>query len=425
MADSMLAKVAIFYPTDPVGHVPSGIDSVIRGILKWAPPDLHYTLFGATSDPAARPVGREYALPFAGDNARFVPLTAVNAIGRRGAVPLTVRYMQALRGRIGDGSCAGFDVLDFHRIEPLLLFRADRRPKNIIVHQDMSVLREKNCDIMWRHAPWLYEWIERRLFSSLNHIFAVRQSAVDRYGKMYPELAARISFLPTWVDNTTFTPPRDSTERAQARERLRSRLGVNDSATRVLASVGRLDKQKDPLLLLEALAKAAAEGANLHVAMIGDGVLRANVERACVSLGLGSRVSLMGVQPPAEIAEVLRGSDLFVLSSAYEGMPIAVLEALSTGLPVVSTRVGEVSLVIQNGLSGWISEERTAQSLANAICMALADLDSMTGGPCETAVTPYFPEKILSLLYSNHRSQAVPKTGLERSRTLSRYTCTR
>jgi len=68
-----VARIGIFYHTDPVGSVPSGIDSFIRGILQWAPPDLDYTLFGASSDTAARPLGQESVLRIGDRVARFVP----------------------------------------------------------------------------------------------------------------------------------------------------------------------------------------------------------------------------------------------------------------------------------------------------------------------------------------------------------------
>jgi hypothetical protein len=64
-----MAEIAIFQPTDPASHVPGGIDSAIRGILKWAPPDLEYALFGATSDARVRHLGRDAPLPFDGANA--------------------------------------------------------------------------------------------------------------------------------------------------------------------------------------------------------------------------------------------------------------------------------------------------------------------------------------------------------------------
>jgi len=67
---------------------------------------------------------------------------------------------------------------------------------------------------------------------------------------------------------------------------------------------------------------------------------------------------------------------------------VAVLEALATGLPVASTNVGEVPLVVRNGISGQISGARTAVALADAICTALGQLPSMAGEPCERAIAP-------------------------------------
>ena len=410
-----MARVAIFYPTDPASHVPSGgIDSVIRGILEGAPPDLEYTLFGATSDAAARPVGRAWSLPAAARSARLIPLTQVDVGARRGIVPLTVRYMQALHRSIRTGACAEFDILDFHRIEPLWLFRSDRRPKNVVMHQDMTVIRDKNCDIMWRHAPWLYEWIERRLVADVSHMFCVRRTAVERYRALYRDSPERFSFLPTWVDAATFAPPADAAARARASASLRARLGLTDPSARVIVSVGRLDRQKDPELLLQALHEVALTAPHVHLAMIGDGVLRPAVERARDALGLAARVTLLGVQPPAAIAEVLRGADLFAMSSAYEGMPIALLEALSTGLPVVSTSVGEVPTLVTSGVNGCISQDRTPRALAEALLGALSRADAMMGEPCERAAEPYTPKKVLELIYGVHRAQAAAKRQAEK-----------
>jgi glycosyltransferase involved in cell wall biosynthesis len=401
-----MAKIAILHPSDPAGHVPSGIDGIIRGILQWAPPDLEYTLLGATTDQRARPVGSEAVLPLGNRNVRFLPLVIMDAKARHSAVPLVVRYMWALSRHARGNNLAAFNILDFHRIEPVWLFRRDDRPKNMIVHQDMSVLRDKNCDIMWRHAPWLYERIESSLFRHVDHIFAVRQTAVSRYRNLYPDLANRFSFIPTWVDTSVFSAPKNFDERARARANLRSALGIGKTANRILVYVGRLDKQKDPLLLLRAFCEAVRQQDDLHLVVIGDGDLRQQVEAARKELVIENRVSLLGVKRPSEIVQVLHGSNLFVLSSAYEGMPIAVLEALATGLPVASTNVGEVPLVVRNGVSGQISAERSAGALATAICTALGQSESMTGEPCETSVASYRPEKVLSLLYENHRRQA-------------------
>lgn len=411
-AGSRISRIAILYPTDPAGHVPSGIDSFIRGILKWAPADLEYTLIGATSDNRARPIGAEVAVRTGERVSRFIPVASVDPSGTRQRLPLTVRYMHGLSRLARSGKLAAYNVLDFHRIEPLWLFRRDVRPKNVTLHQDMTVIRDKSSDIMWRHAPWLYERVERRLLASVQRIFSVRQSAVDRYKALYPAIANRFAFIPTWVDSDVFKPEHDPSGAARDREALLCRTGAPAGA-KILVFVGRLDSQKDPLLLLAAFEQARRSRPELHLVMVGDGNLREVVERTISTMGLHGHVTLTGVLPAVRIAAVLRASDMFALSSAYEGMPIAVLEALAVGLPVVTTDVGEIRRVVIDGTSGFVSQSRSTADLAAAIIHAADELPFMKGEPCRAAVIPYHPEGILSRIYDNHRAQcAFPPTDL-------------
>ncbi len=89
--------------------------------------------------------------------------------------------------------------------------------------------------------------------------------------------------------------------------------------------------------MLDAYACRAANDPSLHLVVIGNGALHREVEAGIATRGLSKRVTLLGALSAANIARWLRAADLFVLSSAYEGMPIAVLEALACGLPVAST----------------------------------------------------------------------------------------
>jgi glycosyltransferase involved in cell wall biosynthesis len=361
-------------------------------------------LFGATSDPVARPPGK-LAKVILGERAvEYWPLVTMGAKAERGFVPLTLRYMRALFGARSRGLLTPCNVLDFHRIEPSFLFSGDTRPKNILLHQDMSVIRDAQSDILWRHAPWLYEGLERRALSRMRKIFAVRQSAVERYRRLYPDFADRFAFIPTWMDSTVFVPSPSESSRESTRDALRRRIGMPPGAP-LLVFVGRLDQQKDPLLLIESLGLAVAAAPNLHLAIVGDGVLRSRVEEAVRALGLVTHVHFLGVRPPLKIAEILRAADIYVLSSAYEGMPIALLEALATGLPVVSTDVGEVRLVVREGVNGQISTARDPRSFADAILNVLRCVEILRGAPCGLAVGQYRPEPVLENIYANHRLQ--------------------
>jgi glycosyltransferase involved in cell wall biosynthesis len=238
----------------------------------------------------------------------------------------------------------------------------------------------------------------------MRKIFAVRQSAVQRYRQLYPEFASRFAFIPTWVDSTVFVPSHSESRRELTRTALRRRIGIPPDAP-LLIFVGRLDQQKDPLLLIESLKLSVAAKPNLHLAILGDGVLRSRVQEVARDHGLAAQVHFLGVQPPLEIAETLRGADLYVLCSAYEGMPIAMLEALATGLPVVTTDVGEVRLVVQDGINGQISAARDPASFADAILRGLSRAEIMRGAACKQAVSKFHPEPVLENIYANHRLQ--------------------
>lgn len=406
-----VVSVGIFYPSDPLGHVPSGIDSFIKGILKFCPPGLSYTLLGASSDLNERPLLKQLELPARGGEARFIPLVGMDASGSRMRIPLTVRYVAALLRARRAGVLPLVDILDFHRIEPIAIFGQDPRPKNVILHQDMSVVRDRNSDIGWRYLPAAYEHLERRLLRRADHVFCVRQSAVDRYRQQYPELAPRIEFIPTWVDTQVFRPPTTVSERAEVRSWANSELGLK-ADRKLVAFVGRLDRQKDPLLLLEAFRLANSGLKNLHLVMIGDGVLRAEMERAVAEFDLGGRVSLLGALPALQISRWLKASTVFALSSSYEGMPIAVLEALASGLPVATTAVGEVRRVVIDSETGRVAAKRTAVSLADAIVRAVSDSqDEQVVHRCVAAIGPYTPDRVLSKIYDNHLGQVTAKSA--------------
>jgi glycosyltransferase involved in cell wall biosynthesis len=397
-------RIGVFYHADPAGNIPGGIGTVIRGIMQWAPADLEYTLYGATSDTRERPIGREFHLPTSGRVMRCVPLIAADPTGSRAAVPLTIQYVLALRKYRRTRALAHLDVLDFHRVEPLAIFRGDPRPKNVMLHQDTAAIRNKDTSIAWRHAPWLYELIEPRLLRRAQRVYCVSQAAVTRYRRVYPALRERFAFLPTWVDTSVFRPLARA-ERERLKARFAASLGVPPSVP-LMIWIGRLDREKDPSLLLDAVKIVAERRRPFRLVIVGDGSLRPQVETRVNALGIDEHVELLGALQPTQVAALLQRADLLVLSSAYEGMPIVVLEALATGVPVVTTDVGEVRRVIRDGVNGFVAVPRTAEALATRIMRAL-DLGSSIGGAvCTSAVSEYVPERVLSRIYENHRRQA-------------------
>lgn len=392
--------VRIFYPADPLGVVPGGIDTFLRGLIKWAPTDIEFSLVGMTTEPQLRPPGCWTRCRIGQREFDFFPVLTVDDAGGRGRIPLSLRFSLGLRRyrRAIDGD---FDVFDFHRPEPGLLFKADQRPKNAYFHNDPETIRSPQSDNLWRRLPGIYEGIERRACAGFSSLWCVRESGVETLRRRYPDLAEHINFIPTWVDDEVFNVVDD-----QVRQGLRGEVAMRhglDADSQWMISVGRLDTQKDPLLLLAAFARLRAEGRRVEWLVVGDGVLRAEMQRTVASAGLVAGVHFLGLRSPAQIAELLRAADVYALSSAYEGMPMALLEALGCGLPAAVTDVGEVRRVVHPGLNGAIATGRDEKAMAQALAEVLDNAAFWRGVPASTAVAAYQPAKVLVAAYDNYR----------------------
>ena len=405
-------RVRIFYPADPLGVVPGGVDTFLRGLIKFAPPGLAFSLVGMSTDPVARPVGRWTTCQVGTRSFDFFPVVATRNAGGRGRVPLSVsfsagtwRYMAAVHG--------GFDVFDFHRIEPSLLFGADGRPKNFFFHNDPQTLRLAASDNLWKHAPRAYEQLERRAMAGMSSAWCVRDSGVVALRQRYPTQSDVIRFIPTWVDPEVFHPV-DAAQRHRLRHSRAAALGL-DAQQPWVVSVGRLDTQKNPGLMLEVMARLRAQGRDLTWLVVGDGVLRADLEREAAAAGLLDRVRFLGLMPPAEIADWLRACDVYALTSAYEGMPMALLEALGCGLPAAVTDVGEVRRLVTPGVNGAIARGpvlNDAEAFADALVTVIDGAAQMGGAPAFAATAAFRPADVLGPAYDNYRALGAGQRAL-------------
>ncbi|MBE0467024.1 MAG: glycosyltransferase family 4 protein, partial [Candidatus Desulforudis sp.] len=160
---------------------------------------------------------------------------------------------------------------------------------------------------------------------------------------------------------------RDSMSRGSP-EAFRRELGL--SADRpVVGTVARLAPQKGVEYLLRAGAELAGAGRPVHLVIVGDGPLREMLTREAISLG--ADVLFLGHRPDA--AALMAAFDLFALPSVTEGLPLALLEAMAGGCPVVATRVGGVPEAVVDGTTGWLVPPADPAALAAAVAAALDD----------------------------------------------------
>ncbi len=174
----------------------------------------------------------------------------------------------------------------------------------------------------------------------------------------------RISYIPNGVDTRRFTPG-DREARAAARRR----FGLAPTE-RILGSVGQLRPEKNHERLVRAFAASAAK-LPARLLLVGDGPLRGHLEQTARALGVAGRVVFAGaVRDPVEC---YRAMDLFALTSDTEQMPIALLEAMSMGLPVVSTNVGDVATMLSADNRHYVVPCEREDVLAAALAGLLDD----------------------------------------------------
>ncbi|TVP50597.1 MAG: glycosyltransferase family 1 protein [Halomonas sp.] len=137
----------------------------------------------------------------------------------------------------------------------------------------------------------------------------------------------------------------------------------------VVVSVGRLSEQKNLSLLIDALARVSVHNFTLKIA--GEGPQRDALEAQVESLGLSSNVEFLGnVQG---INALLNSADIFVMSSEWEGLPIAQIEATLSGLPVVVTNVGGCAEVVHRVANGLVVDDLVPDEFARQLDILLTD----------------------------------------------------
>jgi len=141
-------------------------------------------------------------------------------------------------------------------------------------------------------------------------------------------------------------------------------------------TTGRLAKVKNHSLMLNALSEVIKVNKNIELSIIGDGPERANLERLCTKLHIENYVNFMGFR--TDVHELLLQHDVFLLSSNYEGISIALLEAMSLSMPAISTDVGGIPETIINSKTGYLVPDNDVNMYAQAILKMLSNHNEIT-----------------------------------------------
>jgi glycosyltransferase involved in cell wall biosynthesis len=227
----------------------------------------------------------------------------------------------------------------------------------------------------------LIAWSARRPLIVHEHTFDGRPSAARKLGYRFliSRAAKRIicvapSIAASLVDEGVpaalleVIPNGVPTDAAIPRAEARAELGL-DSSRIVIGLIGRLRPEKRHELAVEALAILREEGHDVTLCCVGDGPRLDELQRLATELGVASHVVWAGERPNA--GRLVRAFDVAVLCSAYEGMPLAALEVLVAGVPLVATAVGSLPLLLAEG-GGRLVPSGDSRALATSLAAELA-----------------------------------------------------
>jgi glycosyltransferase involved in cell wall biosynthesis len=263
-------------------------------------------------------------------------------------------------------------------LDPSVLGRVARTMEHFrpqVVHTHTYALRYALPYMLYRRVPamvhtvhnlaereigWYGRWVHRLAFRWGVLPVAIASEVADSIHRVYgiddPPL------IPNGIQLETFRKP------SIDREEWRNQEGF--APTDVLfVCVAWLRPQKNPALLLEAFRRGPASDPRAHLLFAGtgdeqSGSLKSELERQIDAWGLRERIHLLGLR--SDVPELLNAADVFVLSSDYEGNPLAVMEAMAAGKPMVCTAVGGVPELVEDGC-GLLVPPQDAQALSKAM----------------------------------------------------------
>jgi glycosyltransferase involved in cell wall biosynthesis len=276
-----------------------------------------------------------------------------------------------LRGKFAD---AGFEWRTYRK----------RRPVDpLCVRQLADILREARVDVVHSHefAMAVYGTAATRL-AHLRHVISMHGNAKEG-AKWKARVALRWAFARSQaiavsemtrvhLEEVLALPPgrvqviqNGVPEREGDRRRGRGVIGAGDDEIVVLA-VGTLIPRKNHELLLRALAALGVEDIpSWRLAVAGNGGEQPRLEALVEELGLGGRVKFLG--PRDDVDDLLAASDIFAMPSNWEGLPLAMLEAMFAGKPIIASEVGGIPEAINNGVEGLLFPPQDKDKLADAL----------------------------------------------------------
>lgn len=210
-------------------------------------------------------------------------------------------------------------------------------------------------DYMYKYSNRINQWLDKKTVNMADHVIVVSHAGKVVLMNREGVKEEKISVIYNGINISKFS----SNHRIQ----IRKQLGIDNKM--VLTFTASYHPRKGHKYLLESVGMLKKKYPDVIILLIGDGILKANLEALTKQLHLEDNVRFLGYR--TDIPELLNATDIYVHSSVEEGFGIAIIEAMAAGLPVIATNVGGIPEIITHNKNGILVPPEDPQALSSAM----------------------------------------------------------
>lgn len=212
------------------------------------------------------------------------------------------------------------------------------------------------------YLPWRFKnLISKPMIKHADSVIALTEDMKGAIQRIYDR---EVFVIPNGINLERFE--------CLSKERMRKRLHIRDDEN-ICIFVGSLRPVKGVRYLIEAMKIIADKNTNTRLFIVGDGEERKFLENRSRDLNIVQYINFVGQVPNEEVPWYMVSADIFILPSLSEGFPVAVLEAMASGLPVITTNLRALHEFVNDGENGLLAEPKNPEQIADKILMLLED----------------------------------------------------
>lgn len=213
----------------------------------------------------------------------------------------------------------------------------------------------------------LYEWLDKKVLKKFDKVIVVSDEVKEKIIKSGLH-SSKVLKIGNGISIEKYSTQSE-------REKIRTEFGISSERI-VIGSVGRLDRNKGVIYLLKAAKALLKEYKSICLLIVGDGPSKQDLYDEALELGIGNNVIFTGFRN--DISSIFSAFDIFVLPSLKEGLPMVLLEAMASRIPVIATRVGDIPIVIKHKETGLLINTENTIELENAVKLLIKDKNLAT-----------------------------------------------